>query len=414
MKRVPLLFTVLLYASMLAGMSDAAYAKAVDEEIPTLAEKISQQLAVAEGKKIKITIMDVLNLQGQQNELGRSLAELLSVEFVMAGKVAVVDRANIDRIMAENKFARTLANPDDVKKLGKIAGLDAIAIGTVNCGDTSGELILKIISIETAELLAAGRCKFDMTPDLMKQFSTSIAGDAAVATGGGNVGSATPSSQIIKKMFGNLEVVLKTVNTGSATMSDGQKLLGLSCSFELFNRDLKRTIVIAANGTMKDDSYGIKLVSYRADIRDSNGVNWWIPKGYLTGMSSVLCFECLGDPNTGHGFVAQNNPSAVADYVRNGRRSEFGNARQSAIIGAGRYWTGSFSAIPSGKSIRVRVDFLPIDGRGNRQENATQKPQSFQFDMELVIGSVMNGETPEKARDLRLENLTFERGRSNP
>jgi hypothetical protein len=72
-----------------------------------------------------------------------------------------------------------------------------------------------------------------------------------------------------------------------------------------------------------------------------------------------------------------------------------------------KYWAGSFSIIPPGKSIRVKVGFIPDVDSDSR--SATKIPQSFQFGMELVTGSIMDGAEPETAKDLRLENLTFDK-----
>ncbi|MFA6568140.1 MAG: FlgO family outer membrane protein [Victivallales bacterium] len=410
-----LLAAAVLCASMVAGLANSSSAKSLDEEIPSLAGKVSKQLMGTDGKKMKIAILDVLNLQGQQNELGRSIAEQMSVELVIDGNVSVVDRANIDRIMTENKFARTLANSDDIKKLGKIAGLDAIAIGSVNCNDTTGELIIKVISIETAELLAAGRCKFDMTQDLMKQFNTAINCDASVSGNANNTGNETPSSQeskgIAKKSFGNLEVVLKTV-TPTTVEKDRNNILAIRCSFELYNRDLNKTIVIAVNGEKGDRVREIDIHGYRGELSDSNGRRWSIPVGMIKGVSAVLCCDATRKENPYRNWgaeVAQNNPSAVVDYIKNGKRCEIGDStHQEVLCSLGKFWTGSFSPIPPGKSIRITVDFTPA-GRENSREDKIKFPQSFKYDMELVIGTITTGEVPGKAKDLKLENLTFDK-----
>jgi TolB-like protein len=399
-----------LCVSIPSGILNAADSNALDAAITSLSDRLSKQLIVTEGKKKKIAIMDILNLQGQQNVLGRGLAEQLSVEMVMLGNVSVVDRANIDRIIQENKFARTLANPDDVKKLGQIAGLDAIAIGTVNCNDTFGELMVKVISIETAELIAAGRCKFDMTKDLMGQFGTAIRNDTAVSASVVNSGNGLPSSQessgIAKKSFGNLEVVLKTVTPTSMTYGkQDEDTPVIRCSLEMFNRDLKSTVVIAANGTKADDSNQIEISMLRGELSDSNGRRWAMLGGMLKGLSTVLCGEVV-DMNRGVAYrVGQSNPSGIVDYIGNGTRCEMGACEQKCLTSVGRFWTGSFSPILPGKSTRVTVDFVPL----GRREGGTPFPASFQFDMELVIGSIMNDEAPEKAKDLALENLVFDK-----
>jgi hypothetical protein len=124
----------------------------------------------------------------------------------------------------------------------------------------------------------------------------------------------------------------------------------------------------------------------------------------LKGIPAVLCGEVSGRHMHG-AYVGQSNPSGIVDYIGNATRCEMGSGEQECLRSAGRFWTGSFSLIRPGKSTRVTADFVLV----GRREGGTPFPVSFQFDMELVIGSIMNDEAPEKAKDLRLENLVFDK-----
>lgn len=88
-------------------------------------------------------------------------------------------------------------------------------IGNTAVLDNVFSLTVKAISTETAEVVAAGRCRFDATPDLMKLFSTVLIGGAGSPTGAGSPVGQTPSVQdvsgIATKKYDNLEIVLKSV-----------------------------------------------------------------------------------------------------------------------------------------------------------------------------------------------------------
>src|SRR5664279_4954421 len=140
----------------------ALNAQTLEKEIPAIAGKLSKTL-VAKGRK-KVAAIDFVDLQGRPTELGRFLAEQLSVELANAEGISVVDRANIKSILAEHKLSEEgLVKPENAKKLGQFAGVDAILIGTVTSLDDSIILTVKAVSTDTAEVVAAGTIKFQNT-----------------------------------------------------------------------------------------------------------------------------------------------------------------------------------------------------------------------------------------------------------
>jgi len=413
------LLTTILAAGTLFGNS--VYGKNLEEETPTLAQSLAKQLVAKQ--RPKVSALDFTNIQGMPNELGRFLAEQLAVDLVSADGITVLDRANLSAVMAEHQLtAEGLVKPENAKKLGQFAGVDALLIGNVAVMDKSFTLTVKAISTETAEVIAAGRCKFDVTEDLMKQFSTSISvgisantsGASTVTGSGATSGNGLPSIQdataIATKKFDNLEIVLLSVTPSSTQIGEGRyaiRVPAINCAFELHNRDLRNTTIVATNGINIKNVEKISLEKYRSEIIDSNEIPWIITKDCLKGISAVMCFD-----GNGNFFkqVEQNNPADVATYIRKGTRVEYGScAGQKAIIQSGynKYWTGSFTRIAPGKSLRVTAECIP--NVGDNERVATKIPQSFQFNMELVIGSIADGADPETAKDLRLENLSFDK-----
>ena len=146
---------------------DSVYAKDLNTEITGLSGKLSKKM-VSRGIK-KIASVDFVDLQGRTTELGRYLAEQLSVEMVNQEGISVVDRANMNSILAEHKLTLTgLVEPENVKKLGKFAGIDAILFGTVTTLDDNIVLTVKAISTETAQIIAAAKVIFKKTSELQQ------------------------------------------------------------------------------------------------------------------------------------------------------------------------------------------------------------------------------------------------------
>src|SRR5215468_7972996 len=101
----------------------------MDNELSVLAEKLA--VPIKEHGKKKVTVIDFTDLQGGSSELGRYIAEQLTVNLVMAKRdFAVLDRANLKSILAEHKLtASGLVDPENAKKLGMFAGVDALILG---------------------------------------------------------------------------------------------------------------------------------------------------------------------------------------------------------------------------------------------------------------------------------------------
>ncbi len=69
---------------------------------------------------------------GMQNDLGATLADLIINRLVTDGKFIVIERAALDKIIKEQNFSNSdRADPSTAVKLGKIAGVDAIVIGSI-------------------------------------------------------------------------------------------------------------------------------------------------------------------------------------------------------------------------------------------------------------------------------------------
>lgn len=136
---------------------------AYEQEISSLSTAIAGKASAA-GKKT-IAVVDFTDLQGNVTELGRFLAEELSVSLSGAGKdFDVVDRTHLKSLLAEHKLSSTgLIDPKTARELGKIAGVDALVTGTITPFGDSIRLSIKVLDTETAKVIGASTANIAKT-----------------------------------------------------------------------------------------------------------------------------------------------------------------------------------------------------------------------------------------------------------
>lgn len=149
------LFLLASIVAQAANDADAVMAKLAAE----LADGISQA-----GCK-KVSVIDFTDLQGKHSDLGRFMAEDLSVWLVNSAKgFSVMDRANLKFVLDEHKLtASGLVDPKNAQDLGRFAGVDGIILGTLTPLGDSLSVTVKVISTETTQVLAAKRANLPKT-----------------------------------------------------------------------------------------------------------------------------------------------------------------------------------------------------------------------------------------------------------
>ena len=151
------LLCIILYGSTFVQAQD------MDAELSSLADKLA--LPIKDHGNKKITVIDFTDLEGGVSELGKYIAEQLTVDLVMSKRdFAILYRANLQKIVAEHKLtSQGLVDPENAKQLGKFAGVDAIILGTIIPKGQSISLTAKIITTETAEIVGAARLSLSQT-----------------------------------------------------------------------------------------------------------------------------------------------------------------------------------------------------------------------------------------------------------
>jgi len=126
------------------------------------------------------TVVNSSFLGAHAPDVGKGASELLISKLVRDGSVTVVERAAIDKILAEQNLTNSdRADPATAAKIGKILGVDAIILGTITHYDYSekikkassfwgyssspkakydisarAQITIRLVSPDTAEVLA--------------------------------------------------------------------------------------------------------------------------------------------------------------------------------------------------------------------------------------------------------------------
>lgn len=153
-RKVFLIFVLLI----MFLLSDSPFLLAFEKEIKGLSSTMAESIAKA-GKKT-IAVVDFVDLQGKVTELGRFLAEELSIALAREDKgFEVVDRTHLKTLLKEHKLSETgVIDPSTAKKLGQIAGVDALVTGTTTDLRDIVRLSVKILVTDTAKIIGASSC----------------------------------------------------------------------------------------------------------------------------------------------------------------------------------------------------------------------------------------------------------------
>lgn len=260
----PLRYGLLVLCIVFANAASAALPD-VDTSLSNLASNVAKH--VKEQQKKKVAVVDFHDFQGTtQGELGKYIAEQLTVNLVLEKReFSVLDRANLRRILAEHKLtSQGLIDPENAKKLGSFAGVDALVLGTIIPKSTNSiSLNAKIITTDTAEIIGAARTEFaadDMVQQLVSKPSSAGGEGAAVL----NANPAAPP-RAPQKPFGELQVYPESFRYSE---TPGERTAMTTLRFVITNTSSTITYGVAYVGNPYSE---LDLVNSRGD--DFHGVD---------------------------------------------------------------------------------------------------------------------------------------------
>jgi TolB-like protein len=127
--------------------------KNADEYGPLLGELLSGYQG--DGKTIAIT--DFSYVDGRASSDGDVVAARMTTELIKMKKLKVLERNQIQKVLAELKLQNTgVVDPASAKELGKVLGADLLVVGSLD--ELPGKLLevnLRLASVESGEAVSA-------------------------------------------------------------------------------------------------------------------------------------------------------------------------------------------------------------------------------------------------------------------
>jgi curli biogenesis system outer membrane secretion channel CsgG len=296
-----------------------ARAQDMDSAISKLTEDVAAKIKDNSNKKV--TVLDFTDLDGKPTALGKYVAEQLTVDFVMTKRdFSVLDRANLKRIMAENKMSVSgLVNPENAKKLGMFSGVDAMIFGTITPVGTNINVTVKIITTETAEIVGGAKTQFK-SDDNVQQLLTS---PTKVEDTAETASQAAPAAKTLgSQQFSNL-----VVSVDKVVRTQNEELI---VNFTLRNKSKQNSIGVAAY-EQKSLIEGQIINQLSAGILAADGTEFGATVRDMSGIKS-----------------ARYTPDALTEI----------QPGESVKVSM-RYWHGGFEPMKNSvTSITVQAQFL--------------------------------------------------------
>jgi TolB-like protein len=123
------------------------------QDVKDLSPQLSS--AITKSGRKTVAVVDFTDLQGCVTEFGRFLAEEFSVALATgSGGFEVIDRTNLKTLLQEHKLAATgIIDPQTARKVGEIAGVQALVTGTVTPLGDSVRLSVKVLDAQSAKIV---------------------------------------------------------------------------------------------------------------------------------------------------------------------------------------------------------------------------------------------------------------------
>jgi len=141
--------------------------RTLSDGISDLASQISTR--VAQQQKRKIAVIPFRELDGKATVLGTYMSEALVTQLVNSGSLEVVERTMLDRILSEMKLGESgLIDPNTAKRVGQVAGVDAIVTGTITDLQSYVAANCRLIDAATGRIFAAAEARIVKDDDVKK------------------------------------------------------------------------------------------------------------------------------------------------------------------------------------------------------------------------------------------------------
>lgn len=144
--------------------------------IIVVTRKYDPNTATQVGSRLAVAVLP-FEASGNAGQYKEAVTNEMINELVNLRRFKVIERSAIDQIVAEQKMqASGFVDDKTAVKLGKIAGADALVIGTVSRNGESIKISARLVDVETAEtLIAQDAASTDLSLEAIDRTITNVA-----------------------------------------------------------------------------------------------------------------------------------------------------------------------------------------------------------------------------------------------
>ena len=173
MKKILSILFVLIFACSLT------FGASITDELKDMANQLVQ---VKAGKTKPSYAFVALTTDYKNTLVDNYVTDALTEAMFKTGKVKIIERANVEVILKEQKFQSSgLVNEENVKSIGMIAGADFVCYGTLKDLGASLTINARVVDVETGELCAIARTTILKDEYLQRQPQSAV-GTPSIAT----------------------------------------------------------------------------------------------------------------------------------------------------------------------------------------------------------------------------------------
>ncbi|MCR4712825.1 MAG: CsgG/HfaB family protein [Treponemataceae bacterium] len=173
MKKILAILFVLIFACNLV------FGASITDELKGMANQLVQ---VKAGVSKPSYAFVALTTDYKNTLVDNYVTDALTEAMFNTGKVKIIERANVETILQEQKFQSSgLVNEETVKSIGMIAGVDFVCYGTLKDLGASLTVNARVVDVETGELCAIARTTILKDEYLQRQVQSAV-GTPSIAT----------------------------------------------------------------------------------------------------------------------------------------------------------------------------------------------------------------------------------------
>lgn len=151
-----------LLVSLVLAFAHVALSQGLIDRVESIARDVAD--AVQNAGYRSVAVIDPLGPSHESTAFGRFVAEELSGALVNTARLRVIDRLSLQRILDEQVLSVSglVSDADAVQRVGDLAGVEVLVVGTYFVLESSVRLSLKALNVQTAENVAAVNTSLDL------------------------------------------------------------------------------------------------------------------------------------------------------------------------------------------------------------------------------------------------------------